>query len=202
MGGPASITLLTADSAASAPRARAAQAVFARIDSMKGSGAATDQALATDAAADTLRALGVRDALIAIPGHMVALGTLVHVGRWNVGIRNPSDPTPCLARLRLAPEQAISTAGEYEQFVMVDGKTFGHRIEVPTVRPTEGLVSVTLLGLRTADAKRSARERPDFSAVLIERSADGVDTVWVESDLRERFALEGECGARLRVEYY
>jgi hypothetical protein len=217
LGSPASITLVTADSAAAAPRAGAAQAALERIDLLAGRGTATARGAATDAAADTLRAEGVRDALIDVAGSMVALGAPAHAGLWEIGIRDPRDPTPCFARLRLAHGQAVSTAGEYEQFVATDGRTFGRGVVAPATRPAAGLVSVTalapnawtadsagaaLLARGLDDAKRLARERADLSAILIERGADGVDTLWVESGLGERFTLQNECGSRLRVEYY
>jgi hypothetical protein len=137
--------------------------------------------------------------------------------RWDVGIRDPNDPTPCFARLLGAPRRAIATHGAYVQFVVTDEEPSSRGTKAPTEPRAEGLVSVTvvapnaatadsssaaLLTLGTADAKRLARERADLFAILIERGADGIDTIWVESDLKDSFALENECGARLRVEYY
>jgi hypothetical protein len=216
-GSDAGITLVTADSTATAPRAQAAQAVFARVDSLMGSGTARNRGLVADAAADTMRASGVRDALIDVAGSMVALGSPAHTQHWDIGIRDPHDPTPCFAHLRLRQGQAISTVGEYEQFVVAERSAFGGGAESPARRSIAGLVSVTvlasnavsadstgavLLALGPADAKRLAHKRADLSVILIERGADGVDVIWVESDLREWLTLDDQCGARLRVEYY
>jgi hypothetical protein len=136
---------------------------------------------------------------------------------WGVGIRDPRDPTPCFAQLHLAQGQAIATTGEYEQFDVAGGKTFTSDPRTPSGPQVAGLASVTvlassamtadsasvaLLGMGPADAKRMAREQADLSVILVERGADGIDTLWVESDLRGRFVLQSECGERLRVEYY
>ena len=214
--GPASITLFTTDSVASALRARAAQAAFDFADSTASGGPTGNLDRAAGAAADTLRALGVRDAVIETPGNLISLGTSSQPARWNVGIRDSRAPAACLARIRLTSRQAIATIGEYEQFVIAEGRSSTRGIRTPTGRPALGLISVTVLATRAAvadsssaallavgigEAKRLAHERADLSVILIERGGDGIDTVWIEPDLTGKFALEGQCG-RLRVEYY
>ena len=51
-------------------------------------------------------------------------------------------------------------------------------------------------------ARRKALERGDLMVVLVEEGRDGLDTVWVESGLKDRFFLEAEGRARFRVEYF
>jgi thiamine biosynthesis lipoprotein len=172
---------------------------------------------AVDAAADTLRALGVRNALVEISGTLVALGSPAHADDWRVDLRDPRDRVPVFAHVRLAPGRAISTSGRDEPSTPADGSTHGHILDPRSGRPPEGLISVTVLApdamtadawstalfvLGPADAKRIARERADISALLVEPGADGIDTLWVESDLRERFTLEIQGTAPFRVEYY
>jgi thiamine biosynthesis lipoprotein ApbE len=77
-------------------------------------------------------------------------------------------------------------------------------VSVTVIAPSPAMAdsaSLALLALGTAGAKNAARERADLAVILVERGIDGVDTVWVESDLEGRFALEN-CGAPLWVEYY
>src|SRR5262245_40279537 len=76
-------------------------------------------------AAESLAAHGVTDALVDLSGNMVAMGRPADADFWRIGIRDPHDRMPFLARLRLSG-QAISTSGQYEQFVAADGKTYGH----------------------------------------------------------------------------
>jgi thiamine biosynthesis lipoprotein len=172
---------------------------------------------AVDVAAARLAELGVRDALVDLSGNMAALGRPAHAGPWRIGIRDPHDRMPYLARLAFHSGEAISTSGKYEQFVAADGKTYGHIMDPRTGRPADGLIAVTvcapsamladawstaLFVLGPVEAKRRARERSDLAAVLIESGANGVDTVWVESSLRERFELEVQAVGRFRVEYF
>jgi hypothetical protein len=139
-----------------------------------------------------------------------------HAGQRGLGIRDRSDPGSCIARLWLAPGQTASTAGEYEQVVIGDGKASVDTLHAPADRARRGLVSVavlaksavtadslsaSLLALGTDGAKQAAHGRTDVSVILIERGADGSDTLWVESALKDSFALDEGC-SRLRVEYY
>ena len=66
---------------------------------------------------------------------------------------------------------------------------------------TADSLSASLLALGTEGAKQAAHGRTDVSVILIERGADGGDTLWVESALKDSFALDEGC-SRLRVEYY
>lgn len=168
---------------------------------------------AVDVAAESLRARGVRDALVDLTGNMFAMGHPAGGPAWRIGIRDPRDRVPYFARLTLSDE-AISTSGKYEQFVAADGRTFGHIMDPRTGRPAEGLISVTLVSksaftcdawdtplfvLGTEAAKAKALGHPEFAAILVEPGEGGVDTVWVESSLLERFHLEPSAAAFFRV---
>jgi thiamine biosynthesis lipoprotein len=86
-----------------------------------------------------------------------------------------------------------------------------------TGRPADGLLSVTLItrSAFTSDswdtplfvlgpdkAKALALRHDDFDAVLVTPGRDGVDTVWVESPLKQRFTLEPAAQAMFRVVYF
>lgn len=159
---------------------------------------------AVDVAAESLRAHGVRDALVDLTGNMFAMGRPASAPAWRIGIRDPRDRAPHFARLRLSNE-GISTSGKYEQFVAADGRTYGHIMDPRTGRPADGLISVTLVSASalTCDAwdtplfvlgldgaMRLAKAHEDFSAVLVVPGTRGVDTVYVERDLVDRFRLE------------
>jgi thiamine biosynthesis lipoprotein len=172
---------------------------------------------AVDAAARALRAAGATDALVDLTGNMFALGSPPGSDHWRIGIRDPRDRMPNFARLRLYAGEGISTSGKYEQFVAQDGKTYGHIMDPRTGRPAEGLISVTVVARSAFDAdtwdtplfvlgaegaRRKAKERDSIAAVLVEPGTGGVDTVWVESSLKDRFALEPAARDLFRVEFY
>jgi thiamine biosynthesis lipoprotein len=172
---------------------------------------------AVDVAAESLLARGVRDALVDLTGNMVAIGSPPGGDRWRIGIRDPRDRMPYFARLPLRSGEAIATSGKYEQFVAANGKTYGHIIDPRTGRPAEGLISVTVVAasamaadgwdtplfvLGPRDAKRQARALDNIDVVLVQPGTDGVDTVWVEKTLADRFALEPAARDSFRVEFF
>jgi thiamine biosynthesis lipoprotein len=171
---------------------------------------------AVDVAAESLVAHGVTDALVDLSGNMVALGDAPGGHGWRIGIRDPRDRVPYVARLAIRGE-AISTSGQYEQFVARDGRTYGHIMDPRTGRPAEGLISVTVVAPTALEcdgwdtplfvlgpdaARRKARALAHLSAVLIQPGAGSVDTLWVEETLRDRLILEPSARAFLRLRYF
>lgn len=167
---------------------------------------------AVDAAAATLRAQGVTNALVDISGNMAALGAPPGSAAWIIGIRDPKDRIPFLARLTLTGA-CISTSGTYEQFVAQDGRRYGHILDPRTGWPAQGLTAVTVVAptARRADAwstalfamgpdaaRRAARARADIAALLV-CPGIGTDTLWVEEELLPRLTIEEKSAAFLAV---
>lgn len=172
---------------------------------------------AVDRAADALRAAGVSDALVDLTGNMKALGHPPDAPAWRIGIRDPRDRLPYFARLTLKPGEGISTSGKYEQFIAKDGKTYGHIMDPRTGRPADGLISVTVVSgsgfacdtwdtpifvLGAEAGRQKALEHRDLSVVLVSPGPADVDTVWVESTLRDRFVLESAAAPHFVVRYF
>jgi thiamine biosynthesis lipoprotein len=171
---------------------------------------------AVDEVARGLRAQGVSRALVDLTGNMVAIGRPSPDRPWRIGIRDPRGRMPYVARLEIHDE-AISTSGQYEQFVAADGRTYGHILDPRTGRPVDGLISVTVVAptalacdswdtplfvMGPERARRKARELAGIAAVLIGPGGGGVDTLWVEESLRGRFQLEPAARALFRVKYF
>ncbi len=169
---------------------------------------------AVDVAARALSESGVTDALVDLTGNMFALGHPPGTDHWRIGVRDPRDRMTHFARLALYPNDAISTSGKYEQFVAANGRTYGHIMDPRTGRPAEGLISVTIVSrsaltcdmwdtplfvLGPAAARAKAKARDDFAAVLVAPGANGVDTVWVESSIADRFTLEPDAAPLFHV---
>jgi len=171
---------------------------------------------AVDQAAAALRDAGVKDALVDLSGNMFALGSPATSPWWRVGIRDPLDRMPYFARLHLS-EVAVSTSGKYEQFVAQDGRTYGHIMDPRTGRPAEGLIAVTVVApsamdadawstslfvLGPAAARAKAKARPDIDAILVTPGEAGMDTVWVETSLKDRFALDDKAKGIFQLVWY
>jgi ApbE family protein len=226
--GDGSITLATTDSAGGAVIARAAQAAGARVDTAAGmptspgegagipvGGAAEGDAV--DAMARSLRNHGVSDALLELSGNAVALGSSVAGDPWSIQLADPRGRIPGIARVRLAPGQAISCSGRYDPLVVANGGSHEPAVDPRTARPGAGLIGVAVLGpdARSAEAWKAAllvldpreaiakaRDRSDLPAILIEPGVNGPDVIWVDADLKGRFVLGREAQTLFDVRYF
>jgi thiamine biosynthesis lipoprotein len=168
-----------------------------------------------DRVASLLTRAGVADALIDLSGNMVALGSPPGRPHWIIGIRDPFGGEVPLGRLALT-DQAVATSGDYEQFVGVGGRRYGHILDPRTGWPAGGLVSVTvvtnsataadgwataLFVMGSAAARDLASRRGELSVVLLEHGAEGA-TLWVEEDLRGVFTPASGLAATAHVRFF
>lgn len=123
-----------------------------------GKGYAVDKAIE---AAQRARALG---AMVDLGGHIRCFGKPAR-GRkkWLIGlqdpkaVKNPEFQAPGLSEsgilltLKLT-EQAVATSGDYQQFVLIEGKRYSHIINRRTGISAEGLSSVTIIADNATDA--------------------------------------------------
>jgi hypothetical protein len=215
-GGEASIRVVAGDSTRAAAAALAAEAVVKRGDpSTSGAGEApsgrdsttgppwlsqgarTAVGRAVDEAADTLRAWGVHDALIELPGTALALGVSAGGEAWSPKVRDPRGRVSAIARLRLTARQALATSTGLESSQGLIGVAV-----IAADAQTAARWSASLLALGPTEARAVARQHSEFAAVLIEAGTDGHDVIAVESDLRGRFVLDGQAESLFRVELF
>ncbi|MFC1624382.1 FAD:protein FMN transferase [Candidatus Omnitrophota bacterium] len=99
---------------------------------------------AADRAKELLLSKGIENALINIGGNIFALGNPPGKKSWHIGIQHPRDKNKIIYRLSLK-NRAVSTSGDYERFFILNGKRFSHIIDPVSGRPSEGIVSVTVI---------------------------------------------------------
>lgn len=168
-----------------------------------------------DVAVASLRERGVANALINLSGNMTAMGAPPARQHWVIGVRDPRDRIPYVARLSVS-DKSIATSGKYEQFVTKDGRTYGHIIDPRTGWPSDGLLAVTVIAptateadawgtalfvLGPPEARRLAKEREDLEVLLIQPGRKK-DVLWVEEQLRDAFELEEAAKQFLSVTYF
>lgn len=99
---------------------------------------------AVERGAALLRTAGVEHAMLNAGGDTRVLGN--RRGRpWIVAIRHPRTTDAVITRLPLEDE-AISTSGDYERFFEEGGRRYHHIFNPLTGEPTEGVMSVTVIG--------------------------------------------------------
>lgn len=88
----------------------------------------------------------VTGAVISVGGSILTYGEKSDGAPWRVAVVNPSDSTKQLGYLELDGQWCVSTSGDYERYVEVDGVRYHHIIDPFTGYPADsGLRGVTVL---------------------------------------------------------
>ncbi|NIR59827.1 MAG: FAD:protein FMN transferase [Gammaproteobacteria bacterium] len=109
-----------------------------------------------DAAIDTLRELGIEDAMVNAGGDLRAIGRAGD-RPWRVGVRHPRG-RGVLAAVELHDGESVFTSGDYERYFEHEGQRYHHIIDPRTGYPARETTSVTVIGAEgaTADAAATA----------------------------------------------
>jgi thiamine biosynthesis lipoprotein len=137
---------------------------------------------AADSAAAKLHASNFRNFIVDAGGDLVVSGSRGDVP-WSVGVRHPRTEE-LLATMELT-DSAIATSGDYEQYLLADGRRFGHIIDPRTGWPVETVASVVAIAGKGADADALATGLfvlgPEQGIALVEKISS-VEALFVMSD--------------------
>lgn len=101
----------------------------------------------------------ITGAVVAVGGSVVTYGLKPDGSAWTVAVMHPRKEGSYLGTLKLTGEHYVSTSGDYERYIVVDGVRYHHILEPATGYPANsGLCSVTIVcdnGLQ-ADALSTA----------------------------------------------
>lgn len=107
---------------------------------------AAGKGLALDRILDRLRDSKISGAVISVGGSVLTYGEKPDHTDWKVGIMNPLDTAEYIGILSLKGQWCVSTSGDYERYVEVDGVRCHHIIDPATGMPADSSVhSVTIL---------------------------------------------------------
>lgn len=118
--------------------------IFLKLKGMKIGFGALGEGYAVDKCRDMMLAKGITAGLINATGDIRAWGTRPDGSPWNIGIINPFKENKLLYVIPL--NGGIATSGNYEKYVMLNGKRYAHIINPATGYPATGLTSVTVTG--------------------------------------------------------
>jgi len=108
---------------------------------------------AADSAIGTIRASGIRSALVSIAGDIKGIGLKNENKPWRVGVQDPRSKSSesqekeyeIITTIPLS-DKAVSTSGDYQRFFFKDGKRYHHILDPRTGYPTESsLISVSVM---------------------------------------------------------
>lgn len=107
---------------------------------------AVGKGVALEKIADYLERNQVSGAVVSVGGSVLTYGEKPDRTSWKVGIVNPRDTSSNLGVLSLEGQWFVSTSGDYERYVEVNGVRYHHIIDPATGMPANaGVCGVTVL---------------------------------------------------------
>lgn len=99
---------------------------------------------AADAAASVCREFGIRHGLVDLAGDLAVIGSPVQGGAWPVGIRDPRNPSCAIATVNIH-QGGLASSGDYERYMLVNGRRYCHLLNPKTGWPVETMASVSVI---------------------------------------------------------
>ena len=119
------------------------QSVFLNQKGMRISFGAIGKGYAADKAKELLVSKQVIAGVINASGDLTTWGTKASGEKWLIGIANPLSKDKIFSWLPIV-ESSVATSGNYEKFVVFNGKKYSHIIDPRTGYPSRGVNSVTI----------------------------------------------------------
>lgn len=117
--------------------------VFLRNKGMRIGFGGIGKGYAADQAKKRLKQLGFQNGIVNASGDMSGWGVNENSLPWQVAIIDPDHSNRTIAHFELK-NAAVATSGNYEKFVMIDGKKYSHTINPRTGYPIHGIKSVSV----------------------------------------------------------
>lgn len=148
---------------------------------------------AADAALKVLRAQGIRSALVAASGDIAVGDAPPGQTGWRVSIGTPFQREG-KARTLTLQNAAVSTSGDSEQFVVIDGKQYSHivdprtgmgltnRCQVSIIAPRATLTDALATAVSILGAEQGGdliKSEPRTSAIIYRETSAGIETIQV-----------------------
>jgi len=99
---------------------------------------------AAEKAKSLLQQKGVKSGIINAAGDLTAWGYQPNGKPWTIGIADPETKRQAFSFLEIT-NTSIATSGNYEKFILIDGKKYSHTIDPKTGLPVRGIKSVTII---------------------------------------------------------
>lgn len=99
---------------------------------------------AADRARQLLKTRGVTSGIINASGDLAVWGCQPDGRPWTIGIVHPDASDQPFSYMQLS-DMAVATSGNYEKYILIDGKKYSHTIDPRTGLPITGIKSVTII---------------------------------------------------------
>ena len=118
--------------------------VFLREEGMRIGFGGIGKGYAAERAKQVMKGQGVESGVVNASGDLNAWGIQPNGNKWTVGIANPDSSHEVFSYMTIS-DLAVATSGNYEKFIMIDGKKYSHTINPLTGLPVTGIKSVTII---------------------------------------------------------
>lgn len=98
---------------------------------------------AAEMAKQMLQNRGVTSGIVNASGDLTTWGNQADGKPWTVGIADPDNAKQPFSYMNIT-DMAVATSGNYEKFVVINGKKYSHTINPKTGMPVSGVKSVTI----------------------------------------------------------
>ena len=99
---------------------------------------------AAEKAKHILQQKGIQSGIVNAAGDLTAWGFQANGEPWTIGIADPDAGNHHFSSLNIT-NMAVATSGNYEKYVVIDGKKYSHTIDPKTGLPVSGIKSVTII---------------------------------------------------------
>lgn len=87
---------------------------------------------------------GALSGVVNASGDLTTWGKQPHGSEWTIGIADPDSKDQPFSYMQIS-DMAVATSGNYEKFVMINGRKYSHTINPKTGLPVTGIKSVTII---------------------------------------------------------
>lgn len=99
---------------------------------------------AAECAKKILQQNGIESGIVNAAGDLTAWGFQENGEAWTIGIADPNKKESVFSTFNIT-NTSVATSGNYEKFVIIDGKKYSHTIDPKTGYPISGIKSVTII---------------------------------------------------------
>jgi FAD:protein FMN transferase len=118
--------------------------VFLREKGMRIGFGGIGKGYAAERAKFVLKKEGVEAGIVNASGDLTTWGYQPDGTAWTIGIVHPNFANTIFSYMNVT-DMAVATSGNYEKFIMINGKKFSHTINPRTGLPVTGIKSVTII---------------------------------------------------------
>ncbi|MFL9833721.1 FAD:protein FMN transferase [Chryseobacterium terrae] len=122
---------------------QADQTIFLKKKGMRIGFGGIGKGYAAEMAKRLLQKRGIISGIVNASGDLTTWGNQTNGKPWTVGIADPDNSKQPFSYMNIT-DMAIATSGNYEKFVVINGKKYSHTINPKTGMPISGVKSVTV----------------------------------------------------------